>query len=60
MSDLASALSDTEHKKESKNDPKSLLMYPVPTEPEDEDGLTTDSEDSEWESPEQRQKKVRA
>ena len=58
-SDLASALSDPGHRKALNDDLKSLLVYPIPTEPEDEDGLTTDSEDSEWESPEKRQKRVR-
>ena len=58
MSDLASALSHIEHNKGAKTDPKSLLLYPVPEGSEDEDGLTTDSEDEEWESPETRMKKV--
>ena len=60
MSDIASVLSDGEHAKEKKTDPKVLLQYAVPEGPEDEAGLTTDSEESEWESPETRMKKVSA
>ena len=57
-SDLASAFSNM-HLKGEKADPQSFLNHEVPEEPEDEDGLTTDSEEGEWESPEVRQKKVR-
>lgn len=37
--------------------PETLLLYSVPSEPEDEDGLTTD-EESDWERPAVRKKKV--
>ena len=57
-SDLASAFSNMRLKGE-KADPQTFLSHEVPDEPEDEEGLTTDSEDGEWESPEVRQKKVR-
>lgn len=57
--DLASALSNTERKKGEKQNPRDLLLYPdIPSEPENEDGLTTDSDASEWESPEVRKKKA--
>lgn len=57
--DLASALSNTERKKGEKQNPRDLLLYPdIPDETENEDGLTTESEASEWESPEVRKKKA--
>ena len=52
------AEADSEDKPGGKEDPTSLLVYPIPEEQEDEDGLTTASEDSEWEPVEVRRRKV--
>lgn len=57
--DLASAISGVDAKSREKEDPRSLLLYPIPDEDEDDDGLTTASEDSEWEPVEVKKKKVR-
>jgi hypothetical protein len=40
-----------------KKEKETLLLHPVPTEPEDEDGLTT-SDESEWEPPAVKKRKV--
>lgn len=56
--DLASAISATEQKKDGKFDPRPLLLYPIPDESESDSGLTTDSDDTEWESTETKKKKV--
>ncbi|PSS37523.1 hypothetical protein PHLCEN_2v637 [Hermanssonia centrifuga] len=56
--ELASVLSSPT-KGKGETIPENLLLYPVPTEPEDEDGLSTDDE-SDWESPAIRRKKADA
>ena len=53
--ELASVVSGTGDR--SKETPEALLLYSVPSEPEDEDELTTD-EESDWERPAVRKKKV--